>query len=227
MSFHVFFSFSTGLSQTLRVPKGTAASAIAHVEEVERTLGLKRSKYKDDPVHWDHWDEQWRAGFPKVDDKVLCKTVEEHNQWVQRLYEQFEQWAEKPVEDGEDLTPEIAATFWHGLQQLKVNPDRWTDNYYRARMDELYEVMRGREAAGMTFDAKALTEKQAAAVIRIFDQYLDTNDLRLDVPDGRDYLASSYDGGYDWCDKCFKPKAPDDYGCRRKGCPLSEENWGK
>ncbi len=223
MSFHVFFAFSEGLSETLRVPKGTAANAIAHVEEVERTLGLKRSKYKDNPVHWDHWDKQWRAGFPKVDDKVLCETVEDHNKWVQRLYWLFGEWAKNPVEDGEDLTPEIAATFWHGLQELKVRPERWTGDYYRARMDDLYEVMRGRKAAGMSFDTKALTTKQAAAVIRIFDQYLDPDDYRLDVPDGYDYLASSYDGGYSWCDKCFKPKHPDDYGCRRKGCPLTED----
>lgn len=223
MSFHVFFGFSIGLSKTLRVPKGTTAQAISHIEEVERALGLKRSKYKDNPVHWDHWDRQYRAGFPKVDDKVLCETVEEHNSWVRRFYSQIDKWAKDPAGDGEELTPEIASTFWHGLQMLTVKPDRWTNEYYRARMDELYEVMRGREAAGMTFDAKALTEKQAAAVIRIFDQYLDKDDLRLDVPDGRDYLASSYDGGYAWCDKCFKPKDPDDYGCGKKNCPLADD----
>ena len=102
-------------------------------------------------------------------------------------------------------------------------PERWTDDYFRDRMEHLYEVMRGRESEGVTFDAKPLTEKQAASIIRIFDQFLDPCDLRLDVPNGRDYLASSSDGGYDWCEKCG-PMVWDDVGdCRKRGCPLLKE----
>jgi hypothetical protein len=40
--------------------------------------------------------------------------------------------------------------------------------------------------------------KQAAAVVTLFAEYLDDYDMRLDVPNGHDYLASSYNGGYDW-----------------------------
>jgi hypothetical protein len=60
--------------------------------------------------------------------------------------------------------------------------------------------------------------------------------LRLDVPqrpgrkfDGMDYLASSSDGGYEWCSGdhgtgCFKPIHPDHVcECKRKKCPLREE----
>jgi hypothetical protein len=91
-------------------------------------------------------------------------------------------------------------------------------------MEHLYEVMRGRESNGVTFDVKPLTEKQAAQVINLFSEFLDPDDLRLNVPDGRDYLASSADGGYEWCDKCFKPIAEDDTSCRRRKCPLREED---
>lgn len=218
MSFHVFFSFSTGLAQPLSVPKGTKAEILAHVEEVERVLGLERTKFGDNPAHWTHWNRN----FDKVPDDLLCKTVEKHNRFVQRLYEQLEAWTREPVADGEQLTPEDAAEFWHGLEMLKVPPARWNREYYRARMDELYEVMRGREAVGMSLDARTLTPRQAAAVVRIFDQYLDPNDDRLDVPHGYDHLASSYDGGYDWCDKCCRPIHPDDNGCGRRKCPLRE-----
>jgi hypothetical protein len=217
VSFSVFFDFSSGLATTLTVPTGTKARVLAHVEEVEGTLSLRRTKYLDNPMHWE------RTSYPGIDNKVLCETVERHNELVRRLYDDLAKWAVAPVEGGETLTPEDAQEFWHGLTVIDVEPSRWTPDYYRARMDHLYEVMRGRESEGVTFDVKALTPKQAAAVIRIFDRYLDPGDLRLDVPHGRDYLASSYDGGYDWCGKCYRPIASGDEGdCRRRKCPLQE-----
>jgi len=225
MSFHTFFMLTTGLSKPMQVPIGTKASIIAHVEEVERVLGLKRTQYLTNPVHWDHFDAAFRNGFPDVDDKTLCETVENHNVWVRRLYSDMGEWSSNPPTDGETITPEDASEFWHGLQQLEVHPHRWTADYYRARMETLYEVMRGRPTDGISFDTKALTVKQAAAVIRIFDQYLDPGDMRLDVPDGYDYLASFDDGGYDWCDTCFKPIHPDCvWECKRRKCSLKEEN---
>lgn len=133
-----------------------------------------------------------------------------------------------PAEKGktppsEMLTPEDARTFWYGLQSLEVPIGRWTSDYYRARMEHLYEVMRGRENEGVTFDAKRLSPKQAAAVMNIFSTYVDPGDLRLDVPNGHDYLASSSDGGYEWCEKCG-PAHPDDAQvCRRKACPIRDE----
>ena len=41
MSFHPF-SLSTGLETPLSVPIGTKAMLIAHVEQMERTLGVRR-----------------------------------------------------------------------------------------------------------------------------------------------------------------------------------------
>jgi hypothetical protein len=221
MSFHVFFSFSSGLSAPLNVPQGTKQSYIEHVEHVEKTLGLKQTKYKDNPIHWDNF----RRNLSKIDDKVLCETVQEHNDWVRCSYDKFEEWSKNPVKkNAEQITPEDAQLFWHGFETLEVPVEKWTREHYVNRMEHLYEVMRGRDSEGVSFDEKPLTGKQAAAVIRIFDQYLDAHDMRLDVPRDRDYLASSYDGGYDWCEKCCCAVHPDDIGgCTKKKCPLREE----
>lgn len=226
MSFHVYFMMSSGLAGIIKVPIGTKAAILAHVADVEQKLGLVAERYQDNPLHWTRpADRGVIKTFSDIDDDVLCKTVEHHNHWVRWLYDRIQEWGDKPVADGEDLTPEDAAQFWHGLEMLQVDPERWNRDYYRARMQELYDVMRGRRAGGMELDAKPLSIKQAAAVVCIFDQYLDPNDDRLDVPDGHDYLASSYDGGYDWCETCGKCIAPDDIGsCRRKKCALRDED---
>lgn len=225
MSFEVRLSFSMGLTKTLRVPVGTKASLLAHVEHVETTLGLKRVQREGrGESYWDHWDKRFRQGFPDVDAKLLCATVERHNRWVDRLWHDLEEWAKAPPKPSEKLTPGDAERFWHATQKLKVDPDRWTEDYYRARMDEIYEAMRGREAGGAIFDAKVLTPRQAASVINLFEQYLDTHDIRLDVPKGCDYLlpSSAHEGGYDWCEHCGAID-PNDSSCRRRKCPVREE----
>jgi hypothetical protein len=218
MSFRLFFELSTGLTATVTVPHGTLQRLIAHVEEIERTLKLKRVRYKENPAHWD------RNNFSGIPDELLCKTVDEHNRLVIWFYQQLLEWNKTPVADGEPLTPEDAQQFWHGLTRLNIQPHRWTREYYVARMESLYEVMRGRESDGVTFDEKALTPKQAAAVVRVFDQYLDKHDMRLEVPNGHDHLASSYDGGYHWCEKCGPMKWDDAMDCKRRKCPLIAEN---
>jgi hypothetical protein len=246
MAYHVYFSMSVGLAKPIQVPKGTLKAILEHIQEVETTLSLKRRKFKDNNASWDNFDPEYRDGFPHVDDELLCKTVSEHNEWVRRLYDEIQHWAEHPFPppegkqahqadhwadqqfpvgwEAETITPDQAREFWCGLETLDVPVERWTRDYYRERMEHLYEVMRGRESEGVSFDVKALTERQAAQVINIFSTYLDAHDLRLDVPKGRDYLASSYAGGYTWCDLCCKPIAGDDTSCRRPKCPLREDN---
>ena len=219
MSYHVFFGFSSSLSKSLLVPKGTKMSCIAHVEDVEKKLKIPRVKYKDNPIHWE-LVFQWNT--KDINNETLCRTVAEHNDWVRSIYELFAECSGTPPTDEEELKPEDAELFWHGLTMLDVPVDRWTEDYYRERMEHIYEVMRGRDSEGACLDAKHLTTKQAAAVIRLFEQFLDPEDLRLDVPDGRDYLASSSDGGYEWCEKCGKPIHPDDVeSCKRRDCPLN------
>lgn len=219
MSYAVFFDFSTGLASPIQVPKGTLVTILAHVGQVEKALCLIPVKPEVGERRWDIT----RKSFQGIEDELLCETVERHNRWVRRLYDQISEWSEKPPREGEEITPEAAAKFWHALRRLTVPPARWTSDYYRARMDSLYEVMRGRDSEGVSLDTKALTPKQASAAIRLFSEFLDTNDLRLEVPNGHDFLASSYDGGYDWCEKCGPMISEDARCCRRRECPLREE----
>lgn len=246
MSYRVFFSFSSGLRSELPVPQGTLRAIQDHVAWVEDELKIKREEYEGET----RWRCLSRPFGDDVSDETLCKVAVAHNSWVRWLYEKFTEWSEakrqKKAPEGvwekqrwvdepwslvtfghkefpppERLTPEQAKTFWRALNEISVPPSRWTRELYVDRMEHLYEVMRGREHEGVTFNAReSLSPKQAAAVVMLFAEYLDDNDMRLDVPNGHDYLASSYDGGYDWCEKCG-PVHPDEGGqCRRKACPL-------
>jgi hypothetical protein len=222
MSYHVFFAFSSGFVAPISAPKGTLASIVSHVEHVETTLGLKRTRYQDNPAHWDWHDPAYRAGFPDVDDKLLCETVREHNEWVRRLYDRVADWAKNPVADGEVITPEDAATFWHGLQQLTIGVNRWSEEYYRNRMEHFYEVMRGRESEGVTWPADApLTPEQAGAVVWLFG-FLDPGDARLEVARGEDHLSDGDE--YTWCERCGAIPDGDAEECREKGCPV-QRDW--
>lgn len=222
MTYHVFFSFSQGFAKSITAPKGTLASINAHVREVEETLGIERTQYNDNPVRWDHWNPDFRAGFPDVEDKILCETVQKHNDWVRRLYKLIGTWAQDPVKDGETITPEDAAEFWPGLTLIDIRPDRWTDDYYRNRMEHLYEVMRGRPDEGVSFRATPLTPEQAGDVIHLFEKYLDPGDMRLEVPKDCDHLADNEE--YDWCERCGAVPHETADGCRKRGCPV-QANW--
>ena len=221
MSFHTFFDFATGLQRPLSVPHGTKAAVQTHVAKVEQTLGLCRTQYQNNLPHWDRWKRDWSH----LDDTTLCQTVSRHNAWVRWLYARLADWSRAPVVDGETLTPEEAAGFWHALERLDVPPARWTREYYRERMEVLYSVMRGRESEGIRLDTKALTPRQAAAVIGLFAEFLDAGDLRLDVPKGWDHLQAAYDGGYAWCERprCGAIAADDIATCRSRTCPLRED----
>lgn len=224
MSYKTFFMFTSGLAKPVRVPVGTLERARAHVAEVTSTLGFEIEKYEENPAYW-----RVREPGPRVSDAEYCRIVDEHNQWVRRFYDNLAEWSNTILKgkDSELLTVEDAASFWHGLQFLEVPPARWTRRYYRHRMDHLFEVMRGREDEGVTLDAKALTAKQAAAVVNLFSAYLDNHDLRLNCPNGHDMLKSSYDGGYTWCEKCG-PVDESDVShqaayCKKRGCPIKKE----
>lgn len=214
------FSFTTGLLGPLTVPKGTKTEIMDHVLTVEKELGLKRTQYLDNPVHWEHTDQFDES----IKNDKLCEVVEDHNQWVRMIYAGFEMWLDKPLADGETITHDDAKEFWHGLSTLTVPFRRWSPEYYIARMDTAYEVMRGRPAEGVNWGRiKSLSPPQAAAVIWLFSTWFDVGDRRLDVPKGRDYLASSYDGGYDWCEKCGAVTPEDGEACSRRKCPLRLE----
>lgn len=194
MIHHVFFGFTAGLKKSIKVPKGTLARLRAHVVELERRLGLQRDQYRDNPPHWSTASKR----FDGIDNEIVCEAVEEHNSLVRWLYDRLaDQAFNGPAEK---LTPKAFAKLLPALQMLDVESERWTKEYYKARMETLYEVMRGRETDGISFNAKALTPEQAGAAIVLFSQFLDTHDIRLDVPWKHDSLAES--DAYRWCEKC-------------------------
>jgi len=220
MSYKVYFDMSTGLSKPVTVPKGTLAKILERVHFTENELGYE---IEESP----NGHRYWRDKKPKdgISDEVFCQVASKHNSFVIALYEELERYSEMPAVDGETLTIEQSEGYWYGLVTIHVPIEKWTEDYYRERMDELYETMRGRGEA-VTFDSKPLTPRQAADVMNIFSQYLDKWDLRLDVPKGHDYLASSNDGGYYWCEKCGAVTEEDAANCTKRKCPIKAE-WGE
>jgi len=249
MSYHTFFTLAAGLKKPIRVPKGTLAACQDHIERVERCLGFETTQYGDNPPHWkstepkDDVDDELFCDVASAHNRWVRWLYEKIGEWARTPARKklTDGWHEnhyprphedrwrlmsgnygKPVET-EVLTPADAQTFWHGLVDIQVPVERWSKDYYIDRMQHLYEVMRGNEREGVNFDAPKLTTKQAAAVINLFSEFLDEHDMRLDVPRGRDYLASSYDGGYDWCDTHGAVSRDDGICCSNKKCDLRQE----
>lgn len=218
MSYRTFFGLAVGLSKPITAPAGTLKSCQDHVAKVEATLGFRVERDENNPAYWIAKPQEG------VSDDLLCRTALEHNDWIRRLYANIQEWHKKPPTGGtEVITLEDAQTFWHGLEIIHVPTERWTMTYYRDRMEHFYEVMRGRNSEGVSFDTKALTPKQAASVIILFAEFLDHQDIRLDVPNGHDSLRASYDGGYDWCTKCGPVAEEEVENCRKRNCPLRAE----
>lgn len=210
MAFKVYFAFSSGLSKPVEVPKGTMTDTISTIEQTENVLGITREEYNGE-TRW-HIYPVLEKNAANITDEQYCKTVLRHNDHVRRLYETMvnDSW-KKWKRETEVITPEDALKFWFGLRILDVPVNRWTDCYYREQMESIYEAMRGREHNGMSFDEKPLTPQQAASVIRLFSQWMDRGDIRLDVPRGYDHLASSCSDEYYWCASC--------------GCAVDPSEW--
>lgn len=244
MSYHVFFSMSQGLSATCSVPKGLFKSIMARVLEIEKAMGIELERYPDKPGVPLRWNGFKPMGAD-LKDEEFCALASRHNRWIKELYEQVAFWFKNPFTIGkghqdegpnrawpagtrsEKITPKAAQKFWRALYPITIPVSRWSKDYYRERMEVIYEVMRGRTTEGITFEDKPLTIRQAAEVINLFSEFLDSADLRLDVPNGHDQLKASYDGGYTWCEKCG-PVDEDDLdgkidGCRRRKCPIKAE----
>lgn len=213
MSYHVLFSFSTGLAATIYAPKGQLAVIRNHLAELENTLGLERERpyapEGQEPKGW-KWKnlgerlEKFEGSNKYKADEELCALLEVHNRYIVRLYDSFGEWSKnKKGKDFEPITPEEAQEWWHMLRTIEPPQDRWSRHYYKAEMEAIYEALRGRDNdRKWTYDEPPLTERQAAGVINILAGYLDNHDLRLDVPHDLDELRSSYDGGYSWCNQC-------------------------
>ena len=72
-------------------------------------------------------------------------------------------------------------------------------------------------------DTDTISNPSLTDSFNIFSTFLDKDDRRLDVPKGYDYLASSYDGGYTWCEKCGAVLPEDADACRKRKCPIRAE----
>ena len=249
MRYHTFFTLAAGLKKPIRVPKGTLAACQDHIERVERCLGFETTQYGDNPPHWkstepkDDVDDELFCDVASAHNRWVRWLYEKIGEWARTPARKklTDGWHEnhyprphedrwrlmsgnygKPVET-EVLTPADAQTFWHGLVDIQVPVERWSKDYYIDRMQHLYEVMRGNEREGVKFDAPKLTTKQADAVINLFSEFLDEHDTRLAVPRGRDYLASSAYGGYDWCDTHGAVAWEDGICCSNTKCGLRRE----
>src|ERR1017187_4718801 len=244
MSCHVFFGFSTGLTKAMTVPKGTRARILDDIRVIEETLGLTRTptytpEGEKQRPGW-HWDKVSEAIFatagPEIDSKLpqwwladrerMAWQVREHNSFVQRLYSELGEWnKKKPVGKCEKITPKQAEEFWGGLAEIELPRKLWTEDYFRDHMGHLFLVLTKGESRGVSLDCKPFSLEQAGALILLFEDALDEwgYDLRFAVPLDEDlnpfcFLATSNDGGYDWCSKCG-PILTDDFHARCEKCP--------
>lgn len=197
MSFSAFFDLSTGFGSTLYFRAGTYDRILNAVNSTERRLKIRREYYNGE-CRWNRWPL-----VGDVSDEDYCHAVEDHNRMVRGFYADCCEAATEPTdEQPEPITPEMAKNLFIGLKQLVVPTERWTPEYYQARMEAMYETLRGRPAEGMSFQAEPLTIEQARDVIVLFAQYLDSHDIRLDVCRGNDHLTNSSSEGYFWCSEC-------------------------
>lgn len=199
MSFKVLFGFAAGLSQSVEVPVGSCERIIACVNKTETALGIVREEY--------NWGVCWnRRGLVKraaeLSDDEYCAVVEEHNAGVRWFFDLLATCGASPPENSESLTPDKAQEFWVGLELLEVPVERWSKDYYYARMKAIYECLRRGAGEEFVLDADVLTERQAASVINLLSPWLDGGDIRLDVIAGDDELSSSYHGEHAWCCGC-------------------------
>jgi hypothetical protein len=205
----IYFAFTDALAEPRLVPKGTLAHAL-RVAERTKAAGWHRG----DRGRW------WPAGEALANNQRLCDAAEEHNAMVRDLYESLTK--PEPAPDGELLHPADFARLHPILDLIPVPVAMWTASYYRARMEDLYEAMRGRSDE-VTLAGRRLDPRQAGAVVWLLEDLLAPRscDIDLEVPRGRDHLASSDE--YQRCDRCGPVLHDDASACRRTSCPLREE----
>lgn len=221
------------------VPKGTLAEARRVVGRTLTALGLETEVYlgarrlcrraKGDGTFY-HSDEPG----PSVTDEVFCDTVAEHMRWYHSFYQLMAKLHKEPLTEGEVMTEADASDFWHGLHAIRVPVERWTTEYFKNRMTEMYEIMRGRSTEG--YHVKAFTPQQASTVIWLVTEFLGIHkdDVDPEVPfeigqRGRltqldelvfrdDYEYCDSGNGFKGCGPITNPRA-----CRKKKCPLRHE----
>jgi hypothetical protein len=245
MSYHVFFSFSTGLTNPIRVPTGTHVAILNRIAQTEDALGLKRELTytpKGEPQrpgwHWRDAGAQMIAHLGarpqpvapndwsnihawEAQKDAICQTVRQHNDFVRRLYDTF---AAKHKKDTETITPVEAVEFWGGLAILEVPQELWTRDHYKEHLRHIGRLLLDGEDEGVMLNCK-LTPKQAAAILNLIDCELDrAHDFDVRAALTLDShlqqtggVGFSDDGGYDWCEHCG-PIDTDSFHARVRRC---------
>jgi hypothetical protein len=218
MTVEARFLFAQGITKAIRVPVGTIAWAERHLARLREVFFLD-----DDRADWYRQVGHVIADGKTITDDALCDIATKHDLFVDAMWSAIANNKEHTGKT-ERLTPKKAAQLWPGFtMQITVPANRWTADYYQAQMEHAYEVMRGRESCGESLSyGEPLTERQAAAVIILFSQWLDHHDIRLDVPLDHDHLGRSDTGDYDWCSDCG-PIDSDESFARAQHCPKGAE----
>ncbi len=210
MSYHVFFSFSTGFSLPQRVPKGTHQRILSSIQDTEELLGLTRTPTytpDDEPQrpgwHWhqtghamlahagpeiDTTQPQWHLADRERDTLIyqMSNAVISHNHFVRHLYEDLSKWQNQKWKRGESeiITVAQSIEFWGGLQCLELPRELWNREHFTDHMEHLHELLTTGKSRGTSLDCKPFNAKQASALINLFEYQLDQwdFDMRFDIP---------------------------------------------
>lgn len=255
MSYHIYFSFSSGLQKPIKAPKGTYESILRWIFHTEECCGLTRTpsytpEGEKQRPGW-HWSSTERSMLDKAgppvdreqnhwwlqdrerDERIsrISSVVRAHNDRVRGLYEDITKWQEKKWKRGEveKITPKMANEFWGGLTFLDLPRELWTREHFVDHMEHLYVLLSTGSSRGQNLDCPPFDGDQTSALINVFEDELDQwgFDCRFEVPLDEnlkryDFLASSYDGGYDWCEDCG-PIYSDAFFQRCRVCPAAKE----
>lgn len=158
----------------------------------------------------------------------MALAVRLHNQEIEWLYNDLRKWSEKEKwkrGEAETITVKQSREFWGGLTMLELPKELWDREHYTDHMDHLHTLLTTGESRGVILDCPPFNPEQTEALISLLDGELDQwgFDARFSIPLDENLkpynlIASSYDGGYDWCEKCG-PIHSDDFYRRCAICP--------
>ncbi|HRQ87533.1 MAG TPA: hypothetical protein PLA50_01975 [Bacteroidia bacterium] len=176
---------------------------------------------------------EWWLADRERDKRIaeMGSAVRCHNDRVRRLYEHLREWQGKKWKRGESerITVEQSLEFWGGLQILDLPRELWDREHFTDHMEHLYELLSTGSSRGKTLEGGAFDAKRVADLIWLLEGELDQwgFDARFEIPldenlEPYDFIASSYNGGYDWCSKCG-PILSDDFYARCRVCPHAKK----
>lgn len=172
---------------------------------------------------------QWWLADRERDARIsrMGATVRNHNADVRAFYQDLGVWQKRKWKRGESetITPAQAVEFWGGLQILELPRKLWDEDHFRAYMEHLHTLLTRGSSDGVELDCPPFNPSQAGAILELLEAEIDEwgYDMRFAIPldadlQPYDCIASSVDGGYDWCSKCG-PIHSNDFRARCRVCP--------